>query len=118
MTIHLVRLDPGEDGDVESGELVPSIHVIAPIVVEPLGVEQVHDRINALTRHHLRHHHDIGREGFDDGGDVLQVAAAGRLEAEAGERGPFTGGGEVLDIETGDPQRARRSRRPLLGPRR
>ena len=42
---------------------------------------------------------------------MLQVAAAGRLEPEAGERGPLAGGGEVLDIETGHSQRARRSRR-------
>ena len=92
--------------------------MIAVIVLESLGVEQVHDRIDTLTRHHLRHHHDIGREGLDHGGDVLQVAAAGRLEPEAGECGPLAGGGEILDVETGDPQKARRSRRPILGLRR
>lgn len=81
-------------------------------------MEQTHHRLDAVAGHDLGHHDHVGGERFDDGGHVLQVPPPAGLEAKSRERRAFTGSGEVLGIEAGDPQGTRHPwRRRLVRPR-
>ncbi len=109
--VHEIGLEPREDRDVESGEIVAAVDVVPLVVGQPLLVEEPDDGLHAGGRDHLRHHDDVGGERLDHRGHPFEVAAAGGLEPESSQLGVFAGGREIFGIEADDPQSAGGGRR-------